>query len=410
MEARAAPAPGATGKVNVAWLLAETTATQTLGTAAVLLVSAIAPEVAGALGVPAGFVGYQIALVYCGAMLSAFIAGALVSSLGPCRTGQVSLVLAAAGCVAVSVPTLACMVLGSLAIGFAYGFLNPAASDLLQRYGPLGRRSLYFSIKQTGVPIGGVLVGLVGPPLALAVGWAAVPWAVAAACLVLAVALEHQRRLLDANIVKGRNFLHSVTEGFAALRRDRALLCLASSSFCFSALQLCAIAFMVVLLVDELRFGLVEAGMLLAAVQVMGVIGRPLWGIVADRVGDGLGVLVALAAVMAITCTTVVFVTPEWPIAVIIALFMLFGLTGVAWNGVYLSEVARLSPAHAVGSVTGTAMVFTFAGVIVAPPLFSLVQGHLESYIASYALLAFLGLAGGTLAAIARRSAGPSAA
>ena len=79
------------GKVHVAWLLAETTATQAVGTAAILLVSAIAPKVADGLGVPASYVGYQIALVYVGAMLSAFIAGGLVARFGPCRTGQASL-------------------------------------------------------------------------------------------------------------------------------------------------------------------------------------------------------------------------------------------------------------------------------------------------------------------------------
>ncbi|MGR3461801.1 MAG: MFS transporter, partial [Roseovarius sp.] len=343
-------------------------------------------------------------------MLSAFIAGGLVARFGPCRTGQASLVLAAAGCMAISIPTLAGMVLGSIAIGFSYGFLNPAASDLLQRFMPAGRRSLYFSIKQTGVPIGGVMVGLAGPPLALALGWAAVPWAVALACIALTLALEHQRRLLDAHVVKRRSFLHSAAEGFAALRRDRALFCLASSSFCFSALQLCAITSMVVLLVDELGFGLVEAGVVLAMVQVMGVIGRPLWGVVADRVRDGLGVLVVLAAVMALTCGMVVLVSPAWPGTAVVALFMLFGLTGVAWNGVYLSEVARLSPAEAVGSVTGTAMVFTFAGVIFAPPVFTLVQTSLDSYIGAYLLLVVLSLAGGTFAAIARRSAAATGA
>lgn len=407
MEAKASPPAG---KVNVAWLLAETTATQALGTAAILLVSAIAPEVADALGVPASFVGYQIALVYAGAMLSAFVAGALVATLGPCRTGQISLVLAAAGCAAISASTVTSTVIGSIALGFSYGFLNPAASELLHRYVPAGRRSLYFSIKQTGVPIGGVLVGLLGPPVALAIGWTAVPWMIVAASLVLALALEHQRRLLDAHVVRGRSVLRSAIDGFVAIGRDRALLCLASSSFCFSALQLCVITFMVVLLVDELGFGLVEAGMLLACVQVMGVVGRPLWGMVADRVGDGLGVLAGLAAVMSATCLMVVFVTPQWPTAAVAGLFMLFGITGVGWNGVYLSEVARLSPQDAIGSVTGAAMAFTFAGVIVAPPLFSLLQTMLESYVASYALLAFLGLIGGTLAAIARRPRRPSAA
>ena len=59
----------------------------------------------------------------------------------------------------------------ALAIGIAYGLPNPAASIVLARHAPADRRGLFFSIKQTGVPIGVALAGLLMPPGLVTLGW-----------------------------------------------------------------------------------------------------------------------------------------------------------------------------------------------------------------------------------------------
>ena len=82
---------------NLIGLLAETTAIQAAGTMGVLIIPAIAPEVAQAVGVPASAVGYQISVLYVAGMVSSMIAGSLVARFGPCRTSQVAMMLMAAG-------------------------------------------------------------------------------------------------------------------------------------------------------------------------------------------------------------------------------------------------------------------------------------------------------------------------
>ena len=78
----------------------------------------------------------------------------------------------------------------------------------------------------------------------------------------------------------------------------------------------------------------------------------------------------------------------------------------MGWNGVYLSEVARLSPAHAVGAVTGSAMCVTFAGVVVGPALVSTLHDLAGSYARGYWLLVAFSLAGAGCVAAARRGGG----
>jgi len=274
--------------VSLPALLAETFSVQALGTMAVLTIPALAPAVAQTLGVSTVQVGYQVAVIYIAAMLGSLSAGACVATFGPSRTGQIAMLLDVAGCLVASLATIPAIVAGSLLIGCAYGLINPAASELLNRYSPPNRRNLIFSIKQTGVPAGGMAAGLVGPTLALAAGWHAVLWAVAAACVLVAVAAQPGRAALDVRpggAGRGTGFSLDALRGVFASAQLRWL---ALSSFCFSAVQLCVVAFLVALLVEDLGFDLVAAGAMLAVVQVAGAGGRVLWGLVADLLRDGL--------------------------------------------------------------------------------------------------------------------------
>jgi MFS family permease len=377
---------------NLVGLLAETTAIQAVGTMAVLVVPTIAPKIAETLGVPASRVGFQISLLYLAAMFGSLFAGTLVVRLGPCRTGQIAMLLTAAGCMLGAAGNLATLLLGSLVIGAAYGVINPASSDLLMRNVPSARRNLFFSIKQTGVPLGGMIIGLLAPSAALRFGWSAPLWIVAAIAVALALAAQPHRAAWDAHRDTTVKLSGLSLAGFRTLAKNPALLRLALASFCFAAIQLCLLAFLVVLLVEELGFDLVAAGAILAAVQVVGALGRVLSGVLADRIRNGLAVLLGLALLMAAASAAVIALSPAWPGFLVIAVFQVLGISAVGWNGVFLSETARLSPPRAIGATTGAAMFVTFMGVVAGPPLFSTLQGVLRSYAWSYSLLVVLAL------------------
>lgn len=405
--------PVAAHCVRLPVLLAETTVIQALGTAAVLGIAAVAPAVAASLGVSASLIGTQVSLVYVGAMTSSALAGMLIGVTGPCRAGQIAMLTSGLGALLASGHALALVALGSLAIGLAYGIINPSASMLLSRHAPARRRNIVFSIKQTGVPIGGVMVGVVGPPIALAVGWSALMVLIAAVSVAVAAALEVNRNALDAAMPRNRTGAMTTLKGLGRIATHGPLACLSLASFCFSAIQLCLVAFLVVLLVDERDYSLVDAGIVLAGVQAMGIAGRLLWGLLADAVGSGLKVLTGLALVMALASTAVAHATPGGGSdALVIGPLLLLGLTGAGWNGVYLSEVARFAAPHDVGPMTGAAMFVTFAGVLLGPTLFTFAHGVLGSYAESYWLLAAIGVVGAMLvvATSVLMRHGPSAA
>jgi MFS family permease len=177
------------------------------------------------------------------------------------------------------------------------------------------------------------------------------------------------------------------------------------SGFCLAAMQLCLTTFAVALLVEDLGFGLIVAGGVLSAVQAAGFAGRMAWGWLADRLGNGLLVLLGAACVSTAgaLATSALSVGADSRIASVILVG--FGFAAIGWNGVFLAEVARRSSPLSIGSATGTALVFTFGGVLAGPPAFTLLHGLIGSFTTTFAAMAALPAAGFCLLLLARGAA-----
>ena len=176
-----------------------------------------------------------------------------------------------------------------------------------------------------------------------------------------------------------------------------------------SGVQLCLSSFAVTMLVQDAGYGLVAAGVMLSVAQGAGVTGRIAWGWIADRFGNCLRLLIALSAVMVVCCGAMALMTAQWPRALTALLFLAFGASAVGWNGLFLAEVARLSPPGKVSVATSGAMVWNFAGILMGPALFALIYRMNSSYALTFGLLSVFAIGGfGSLlltAASARRAA-----
>lgn len=386
-------------------VVAATLAAQALVSMGVLMLPAIAPKYAEALAVDPALIGYQISLTYAAAMLSTGYGGGFTLSWGACRSTQAGLMLVAAGAATAMVASLPALAVASVFLGLGYGLTNPAASHLLVRFTPEGRRNLIFSIKQTGVPAGGVAAALCGPALAVSLGWRWSLALVVLACAALTAALESRRAAWDDDRVAGAGLRQMTGGGMPIIWRDARLRRLALAAFCFAGVQLCVMTFTVTLLVKDAGYSLVQAGLLLSGVQVAGVLGRIAWGWGADWWGNARQVLAALGALMTVLCIAVTQLGAGWPEGAVWLVFLGLGATAVAWNGVFLADVARLAPAHQTALATGGALFFTFGGVLVAPALFSSAYHLVGSYALTFAVAAAFAAAGVGSLTLARRKA-----
>ncbi len=390
---------------SVGVVLLFATLAQTLVTMSAVVPSAISPALAHSLGVRTGLIGYQIAIVYGAAMATSSVGGLWVRRWGACRISQVALALCAGGALLATISSVFALAAGSVLIGLGYGLTNPSSSHLLGKLVSSGNRNLIFSIKQTGVPLGGIAAGLIAPPAAVFLGepW---PFALTAGALViLIVMLQPLRAAWDGDRDPAVSIMLSPFGDVRSVWRAPPLRWLSVAALCFAAMQLCLTSFAVALLVEDLGFGLIMAGAVLSAVQAAGFVGRIAWGWFADRLGNGLLVLMGVACVT----TAGAFATSALSAGVdsraVYAILIGFGFAEIGWNGVFLAEVARGSPPLPTGSATGAALVFTFAGVLAGPPAFTLLHGVIGSFTATFALMAALPAAGFFLLLMARQAA-----
>ena len=402
--------PAAPKPPSAWWSLAVTTAIQAMVSMALLTLPAMAPAVARALAVPSTLVGAYVALCYFAAMLSSLVGGTLVRRLGAIRVSQLGLGLCAVGLALCALPWLPAVALGALCIGAGYGPITPASSHLLALTTPAHRMSLVFSIKQTGVPAGGMLAGALVPGLSLWLGWQGTLLAVAGVCALCAALAQPLRAALDADRQPAQPLaLQALFKPIGMVLGHPSLRALAACSFLFSAVQVSTTAYMVTYLNESLGMTLLAAGAALSVSQLAGVVGRIAWGAVADR---GLGprnTLMLLATLMMAGSVLTALLQPQWPTLLIWAIVALLGASAIGWNGVYLATVARQAPPGQAGVATGGTLLFTFMGVVCGSPAFGALAGASGSYRIAFAALALpAALALGLLvwrAAQARREA-----
>ena len=359
----------------------------------------VAPVVAKAIGVSTNYLGAYVALVYFAAMVATLLGGAAVKRWGAIRLSQAGLLSSATGLFLCAIPHPFAIALGALFIGAGYGPITPASSHLLIKTTPPEKLSFVFSIKQTGVPLGGMIAGALVPSLDIAIGWQLTFISSGVACLLCAWAVQPLRAGLDDDrdpTVKP-SLAASVIQPLRLIFEHPGLRALSMTSFLFAVCQMSLMAYLVTFLFEDLGWSLVAAGVALTVAQAGGVTGRILWGYVADRWLGARRMLLLLAGLMALgalATTTLTQDTSQWLVMVIL---VTFGASAIGWNGVYLAEVARRAPPGMASLATGGTLAFTFLGVVIGPPIFGALSTGFGTYRAGFTSLMVVASVSGLL-------------
>jgi len=372
--------------------VAITLAVQSLTAMALAVPSVLAPVAAGDFDVPPTSVGRWVGFSYMVAMFAGLAGGTFVGRYGPARMLQVAVLGVALGLVIGAGAHLVLLLLCGALLGAAHGLVNPASSAILAVASPPRIRSMVFSIKQTGVPLGGAAAGILVPGLLLWMSWPTAVLALALGAAALLAVVAPYRRVYDTARRPERLHIRAFAAPVAEVWANRPILELAVVSAVYSAIQITFVTYLVSYLKLELGYSLLAAGLVFSASQISGALGRVLWGAVADHVFSPRSVLAALGLVMALCGLAVASFTAAWSAAAVLTVCVLYGATAVGWNGVFLAEVARLAPEGRVAFLTGGTQFFTFAGVLVGPPLFGAIVSQTGSYGAGFVATAVLPL------------------
>ncbi|WP_187435786.1 MFS transporter [Bradyrhizobium hipponense] len=322
---------------------------------------------------------------------ASFWGGSFIARLGSLRIASLCAAAIVACMALASFGSTAALLAAGLCLGLAFGPETPASAALLARLVTAERRVFVFSVRQTGNQIGAVCGSLVLPAIAISLGPA---WCYAAvgACALLAILWFEQLRLAYTGKVVAPPEL-GLRARLALVTADRRIAMLALASMPFSAMQVSLNTVFVTLGTRELGLSHIEAGMALACAQTGGLIGRLGWGLVAMRLNASRMVLIVIGLGMAFSAAVLGLDGASLGRTGQFAIAALFGLTASGWNGVFIAEIARLAPQDRIGETTGAVLTASYAGLLAAPALVSILDGA-ASLGAAFFALACLALCG----------------
>ena len=344
-----------------------------------VLLAVLAPVVLIDLNIDPIWLGIYVSLMAMSALVVQVGCGSFIVRYGALRISQISLVMGGLGLMLVPLGLIPILVLSAMTIGGG-GASTPASSHLLGRYSPLTWAPLIFSIKQTAVPVGLLIAGLLGPFLSENFGWRNAFLIIAAACIVFAVMLQPVRWKFDSDRDTTRKFhLSDFKRTITLVLSQPELRSLALACFAFVGLQATFIAYFVIYL-THIGYSLAEAGQIFAFATSVAIPGRIFWGWLSSSYVSPRTMLAVLALAMATTIGLTSLFDENWPVWIITLVSAAVSATVFSWHGVLLAEIVRLSPDSMRGAVTGGVLSFGQFGGLVLPLLYSAMLGSTGSY------------------------------
>ena len=353
---------------------------QTLVSIGRSLPAVIAPAIIADLLIDPAWIGIYFGLTAFAALLAQLGCGGFIVRYGALRMSQVSLGILSVGIALATLGTPFMLVCSAILCGCGGAISTPASSHLLGRCSPPRQLPLVFSIKQTAVPVGMLLCGLLAPHLTQWMGWRGTMLLSAAGCAAFVLMLQPLRRVFDDDRIPAHAVrLSDFRENLTAVLHVPRLRTLSFACLAFNGLQSVITAYFVVYL-TTIGYTPVAAGFVFSAAVMVAVPGRIVWG----WLGSGhvpLRLLMAgLAFGMGASVGLLGLSSAGWPTLLVGVVAGVLSATALSWHGILLSEAARAAPEGKRGAVTGGVLSVGQVGALAEPLMFSALLGLTGSY------------------------------
>jgi MFS family permease len=337
-------------------------------------------------------IAVYLPLVYAAAFAVSFAIPGLLARWGSAPLGIVCVCCAACGELVLLAPAWQMVLLTPLMIGLAIGGMNPVTSQILSPHASPRNAAAVTALKQTGVPLGAAVAGLLGPLLVNAWGWRSAVISIGIAMSVAAVSLLPIARMAvqtERSIPRPVRVLEPV-KALLAIPGMRALIV---AGIAYVIAQFCLRSFFTVYLVRDLGLTLSLAGLAFTVSQVSGIVGQLFWAALSGRFMTSHAVLAMIGVLMALAGVATAFAAGTWDMALILALSCLFGFTAAGFIPALLGAVLASSPVDQAGALTSALNIFLIGGSLLGPLAFGGVATTF-GYSAAFVALAALCTAG----------------
>jgi MFS transporter, ACS family, hexuronate transporter len=348
----------------------------------------IAPFVQSAFSLSRSELGFLNIALASGSYFTLVISGRLLDRVGErimlLASGLIAGVFAVTMLTATSFP----MTLGLVALmSIGTAISTPAGSKAVMGWFAPNLRGTTMSIRQVGIPVGGMIAGLLLPPLAVALDWRT--------ALAIGGLLAIGGNLICFIFYRkppendGGGSRPAEMVSFRSVLRQRNLWLISLYGIAMIAAQFTFNLYIVVFSHERLGLSMVESGALLALAQGVAIFSRIGWGVLSDSVfaGDRKGPLAIIAAIAGLGSMGVSFLHPGVPIWIVLVAAATLGASALGWQGLYVTAISELVGQRAAGTALGVSLTVAQLGQLFAPPLFGLIADRTGSYQPSWIVL-----------------------
>jgi MFS family permease len=366
-------------------VLAAGTAAQTSFSAVIIALPVLAPDLRDAHSLSLLQIGVVLDSLWIGTLLTLLLWGLLADRFGERLVLAAGLTACGAALVGAGYAGgfVSLILLIGLA-GAAGASVNAASGRAVMQWFPAAERGFALGVRQTAIPLGGLISALVLPTLSLRSAFVFLAGLCVVGALFGVAAIREAVGFAEDDVLEPR--------GLGATLRDHRLWLLCVGSSFYLVAQLAITGFLVLFLHDERGLSGAEAAGVLAGVQVVAVVLRIGGGRWSDRVGSRLRPLrlVGLASAVTLAVATALL---SAPLAVLIAAFVLAGGWSMAWNGLSFTAAAEIAGRSRSGAALGMQQSALAAAGAIVPPAFAAVVAA-SSWRVGFAVAALFPLAG----------------
>ena len=364
-------------------MLAAGTAAQTSFSAVTIGLPVLAPVLRDAYDLSLFRVGLVLDSVWIGTMLTLLPWGLLADRIGE----RVVLAIGLGACGgaligAAEADSFTQLVLLLALAGAAGASVNSASGRAVMQWFPASERGLALGVRQTAIPLGGLISALSLPALGLH------------SAFIFLAALCFAGALFGSAVIREREAAEDVLEphGLRTTLRDSRLWWLCGGSSFYVAAQIAVTGFVVLFLHDERGFSPGEAAAVLGGVQALATVLRIATGRWSDMIGSRLVPLriVGLASSVTLALAAAVLDTPS---VLLVPAFVLAGGLSMSWNGLSFTAAAELAGRGRSGAAIGMQQTALSAAGALVPPAFAALVAS-TSWRVGFALAAAFPLVG----------------
>ncbi len=351
--------------------IATLTGAHAVGTMHSVSVLALAPVLRPDLGLNFAEFGLLMTAYSAGQVSGSIPAGAFVDRVGVgwALVGA-SIILSMGAALLTQAEGLTLALIALFIIGLGYSITNPATARGVLEWFPPNRRATAIGLKQTGVPVGGVLAaGTLA--LTAVLSWQTIFWLIAAATLCNALVCS---RLAERPKTNGRGTAGPLA-GIVRLVRDRNFGVLVFSSGLFNVGQYNFFTYLTSFMREAVQASQEIASLTLGLAQAASAVGRIGWGALSDTVFKGRrkGLVAAICLAGSAFLVAMAAVGSIWGVVAGVGIAMLLGLTVASYASlIQTMAVESVAPEYS-GSSIGYVTIGTASGSMIGPPLFGAV-------------------------------------